>query len=293
VTRAGTLAVSLAVCSLVAGCGGDDDEQDSNRAAVYQAPTDGSREIPLSPAAAEAHRQLTARAQRGDELTEEAYAEYEEAVAAMAYLLDAYWSDAFRENGLDTYRSPADVYGYYPGEDTDVICGGEDAATPENAFYCGGTNEIGWDEPGLFLPYFFERGELAVGIVLAHEWGHLVQARADAGFGITYEQELNADCLAGAWLRGMDRADLLDGVAPGDAGDIDLALETIFGLGDAPGTPFEDPQAHGQPKERLAAVALGYADELDGCIDEYWPGFAKANGIAIPRGGAAAQGDAL
>ena len=295
-TRIWALCALLMVCSLIAaGCGDDDEDSGggSNRAAAYEAPADGTREIPISKAGAEGEDQLTAEALSGDELTEEDYAEYEEAVEAMVYHLDSYWEDAFAAAGEDGYEPPSDIYGYYPGEDTDVVCGGEDAASPENAFFCGETGEIAWDEPGLFLPYYFERGELAVGIVLAHEWGHLVQNRAEEEFPITYEQELQADCLAGSWLGGLEEEGLLDGVEPGGGGDIDLAAETIYSLGDAPDTPFEDPSAHGQPEERLDALGFGYENGIEGCLDGYGPGFAKAKGIKIPKAAAKAGGDSL
>ena len=180
------------------------------------------------------------------------------------------------------------MYGYYPEEDAEeVTCGGESAATPENAFYCGETDEIAWDEPGLFIPYYLEKGDLAVGIVLAHEWGHLVQSRLEYEFHNTYEQELNADCLAGAWLGAMDDEELLDGKAPGEGGDIDEALEAIFALGDPPETPFEDPQAHGQPEERVEALGTGYEGGVEACDESYASGFSQEEDVPEEAAGEA------
>jgi predicted metalloprotease len=244
----------------VAGCAGDDDTRarPGTRATV---------DLAAGPSADQGR--ITATAHEAFD-----YDEYEASVEELATLIDEYWEDAFQRDEGRSYGRPADVYGYYPGEDDDdVQCDGESWADPGNAFYCGDSDEIGWDEPGLFIPYYRDKGDLAIGIVLAHEWGHLIQNRYDEDFSLTYEKELNADCLAGTWLGAMDDEGYLDGKAPGDGGDIDEAADAIFSLGDDPDTSFEDPEAHGRPQERLDALETGYDGGRDACDTEYGPGW--------------------
>ena len=277
---AGRLAAILVVLCLLAspaGCGGAD----------APVPADHEREVAVAEGSPEDAGPLTAAAVEDFD-----YEEYESELADGAALIDEFWESTFQDIFGESYGPPSDVYGYYPDDDyQDVECGGEPAATPENAFYCGETDEIAWDEPGLFIPYYRENGDLAVGIVLAHEWGHLIQNRLELDFPITYEQELNADCLAGAWLGGMEDEGLLDGRAPGERGDIDEAIESIFSLGDSPDTPFEDPEAHGQPEERVDALGTGYEGGVEACDEEYAPGWAEDQDVDLPAGAAAATGD--
>src|SRR5262245_29240988 len=125
------------------------------------------------------------------------YDEYESGVEEIVVLLNEYWSEALPKNFDTAYSPPSDVIPYDPAEGSPK-CGGEPLG-PENAFYCDGSDIIAWDEPGLMIPYYAEVGDAAVGFVIGHEWGHLIQNRLEADFPLTVESELNADCLSGSF----------------------------------------------------------------------------------------------
>ncbi|WP_063049050.1 hypothetical protein [Nocardia arthritidis] len=133
-----------------------------------------------------------------------------------------------------------------------------------NAAYCGGDHTIGWDR-GVLLPKLVQKyGEMAVVMVLAHEYGHAIQGQAKLAGLLTppLVQEQQADCLAGVFLRH---------VAEGNSAH--FALNTTDGLNAVLGAtvavrdrdPNDPENVHGSAFERVTAVQIGYTDGADGC----------------------------
>ena len=126
------------------------------------------------------------------------------------------------------------------------------------------------------IPFYSEVGDAAIGFVLAHEWGHLVQENLGVDFPLTIESELNADCLAGDFAAALYDEGLLEGgtgLKPGT--DLAEAAEGIFRVGDDPATAWQDPDAHGTGDERLQAFATGFDGRAEACADELGPGFSN------------------
>ena len=250
------------------GCGEDDSGDDG-------APPPGETRQLEIPAVGPPTQALTDEPVEGDfqGISSEAY---DESVDEVLYLLDEYWAEALPDRFETEYTPPDEVIAYYP-EEGSPDCGGEPLG-PENAFYCPASNTIAWDEPGLFIPFYEEVGDAAIGFVLAHEWGHLIQNQVEGEeFDHTIEEELQADCLAGDFARAMFDEGLLEGgtgLEPGT--DLAEAAEGIFLVGDAPATPWQDPQAHGTGKQRLRAFEIGFDDRAEACAAELGPGFAEA-----------------
>ena len=126
------------------------------------------------------------------------------------------------------------------------------AAPARNAFYCPAGDFIAWDESGLLIPYYVQAGDFAAAFVLAHEFGHAMQARLPRKERLGVLAELQADCFAGAWARSVQDEGLLA------AGDLDEATLAVFSARDVPGTEFTDPRAHGSGFERTRAFTDGY-----------------------------------
>lgn len=85
-------------------------------------------------------------------------------------------------------------------------CSPDGGSTPyeevqQNAFYCGYGDFMAYDDEELLPQLVEELGKEAVGIVLAHEFGHAVQMRNNdlGGAYPTVLTEQQADCFAGAW----------------------------------------------------------------------------------------------
>jgi len=94
-------------------------------------------------------------------------------------------------------------------------------------------------------------GDMAFIIILAHEYGHAVQAQLGLLGGPTIQRELQADRLAGAFAKAAGDARLLE------PGDLDEATYTFFTGRDETGADQNDPQAHGTGTQRINAFHVG------------------------------------
>lgn len=131
------------------------------------------------------------------------------------------------------------------------------AAIKGNAFYCGGPNDdyIAWDAESLFPQVNNVFGSIAPAIVLSHEMGHAIQARAGVRAS-SIVMESQADCFAGAWSAFAARSDG-DPVQLDDAA-LDGAIAAIITLRDQPGTAAINPQAHGTGFDRVNSFQTGF-----------------------------------
>ena len=103
------------------------------------------------------------------------YDEYTATLEQVITLLQDYWSRALPELGV-AYSAPTRFVYYRPDQAAGPRCGSE-PAPPRNAFYCPPGDFIAWDETGLMIPYYVQAGDFAAAFVLAHEFGHAMQAR--------------------------------------------------------------------------------------------------------------------
>ncbi len=103
------------------------------------------------------------------------------------------------------------IYAAYPDR-TEPIPG---CGTPQtgygdvegNAFYCVEGDFIAYDDANLLPQLVDQLGQSAVAVVLAHEFGHAVQSRADEFRQPTILKEQQADCFAGAWAAHVSRGE--------------------------------------------------------------------------------------
>ncbi len=171
--------------------------------------------------------------------------------------INAYWASQFKSWKL-VYRPPANVVGYSTAFRSKA-CG---YIPTNNAGYCGSNNIIYYDV-NFLKRYYRTVGDFAPVLVLAHEWGHLVQLNLlRDGYDPTYSGyrvieynlylELQADCFAGAWTQHSKQIGWLE------AGDLDEATISLYGAGDEEAMPWFDPAAHGQPGQRVDAFIAGY-----------------------------------
>ncbi|WP_280218372.1 metallopeptidase [Nocardia neocaledoniensis] len=134
-----------------------------------------------------------------------------------------------------------------------------------NAAYCPLDHTIGWDRTVLLPLLVNKYKEIAVVMVLAHEYGHAIQSQADLLRGFLTDalvKEQQADCLAGVFLRH---------VAEGNSEH--FTLNTTDGLNGVLGATVavrdrdpNDPDAvHGSAFERVTAVQMGYTEGAGAC----------------------------
>lgn len=196
-------------------------------------------------------RTAPGRAIRTDTNTAFDYQEYNRTLEATIASLEEFWRQALPTTFNVAYRQTPRFTYYRPEEGGGPRCGSE-APPPKNAFYCPAGDFIAWDETGLMIPYYVSAGDFAAAFVIAHEFGHAMQARLPRTQQLGVLTELQADCFAGAWARFVQEQQLLE------AGDLDEATLALFTARDVPGTEFTDPRAHGSGFERTRAFADGY-----------------------------------
>jgi hypothetical protein len=165
-----------------------------------------------------------------------------------------FWTEEFDERDL-SYEVP-DVVAF--DEEIEVPC--EGAAVPGlGPFYCQLDQTIYADvSMAISESHLFGRGN--VFSMLGHEAGHDVQLQLglNAPERTKAERELEADCMAGAFLQAaVEAGDLTED----DAFD---AVERIAALGDAESSATED-QGRGTGTERANMVLTGYYSGVDGC----------------------------
>jgi len=195
---------------------------------------------------------------RTDTQTAFDYDDYSTTVSTAFGLLEEYWSQTLpAEFGVE-FTPPERLVYYRSGEGPGPECGDQEAP-PRNAFYCPVGDFIAWDESGLLIPYYVSAGDFAAAFVLAHEYGHAMQARLPQQEELGVLRELQADCFAGSWTAYLSQKGYLD------PGDLDEATMAVFTARDLPNTPFTDPRAHGTGFERTRAFADGYESGARAC----------------------------
>lgn len=181
--------------------------------------------------------------------------------------IETYWSQRFPELFHRDFEPVTELISWDPTErDGPTFCGESTEGLP-NAGYCSKDHTIGWDRE-LLLPEVIEKfGDIAAVFVLAHEYGHAVQTKADIApaptqsAGIVREQQ--ADCFAGGFLRHIAegksehfRLNTSDG--------LNNVLASAVAIGDTDPTNLSN--VHGSAFERVSAVQIGFTDGPAPCV---------------------------
>ena len=167
--------------------------------------------------------------------------------------LDMFWALSFEAAGR-RYVAPTVVdYSFGRSSSCGYLSGDLGPAA-----YCGSDYTVYYDPDWLgYVNNVF--GDFAWVTILAHEWGHHVQALQGIGDLSPKARELQADCLAGAYARDAETRGLLD------EGDVTEAVAISAGSGDPVWLPDDAQEAHGTSDERVSAFMRGYLDGFSGC----------------------------
>lgn len=219
--------------------------------------------VPLVPARPDSASSSSAAARRivvqggdpadpGVELVKEALAD-----------VDAFWRRNFAKVSPNEYRTVSGGFVAYGDGTTVPPCTDDPTAVAGNAFYCTESDAIAWDSVQLVPRLRQQFGDLGVGLVFAHEWGHAVQLRAGVTDRPTIFMEQQADCYAGAWVADARRRDDAFKVTPAA---LDRAMSGFLTLRDPVGlTDSSTPGAHGSAFDRIRAFQEGVADGVERC----------------------------
>jgi predicted metalloprotease len=202
----------------------------------------------------------------------------EMAAGALADLED-YWSEVFPEVFGQPFEPLAGGYFSVDPGNVDpaayprgIGCGSDPRSVENNAFYCQSTGTPNADSISYDRSFLAELGEgygaFLPALVMAHEFGHAVQARVGLP-PTSIATETQADCLAGTWTRWV-----ADGEAARSslrAPDLDDLLRGYFLLRDPVGTSTAQESAHGSYFDRVSAFQDGFDDGPEACRDDFGP----------------------
>ncbi|WP_184617747.1 neutral zinc metallopeptidase [Sphaerisporangium krabiense] len=177
-------------------------------------------------------------------------------ISTALYVVNRYWSSHWRQFFTGRYTRPTVFGGYARGYRRPPVCGGKRLGY-QNAFYCRPGDYIAWDL-GLMRDGYAS-GDAWVYLIIAHEWGHAVQARLNAGL-VSRAKELQADCLAGAVLYGA----AYDGTLRFESGDVEELSDALTELADE--TPWTDVGDHGNATQRVSSFTQGARYGVYGCL---------------------------
>lgn len=214
--------------------------------------------------------------------------------------LETYWSEQFP----DTFGGPFERLqgGYFSVDPGDVDpadypdgvgCGARPLEVENNAFYCqspdaANSDSITYDRA--FLAELAEQfGRFIPAMVMAHEFGHAVQARVGLP-ETSIATETQADCLAGAWTRWVAEGEAEHSTLR--APELDELLRGYFQLRDPVGTSSAAESAHGSYFDRASAFQEGFDDGPVACREQFGPGRVFTQGRFTSDEDFARQGNA-
>ena len=184
--------------------------------------------------------------------------------------IEEYWSSAFDDTFPGSFKPVSKLISWDADDYEGVFCG-QDTHGLVNAAFCPDDNTIGWDR-GMLLPTLRQaNGDMAITMVLAHEYGHSIQRQArfhQHGTPVLVAEQ-QADCFAGSYMRWV-----AEGRSPR------FTLSTGDGLNNllAGMVSFRDPllsvddvytgsgnDEHGSAFERISAFQAGFIDGPAAC----------------------------
>jgi hypothetical protein len=178
--------------------------------------------------------------------------EFQRDIASAQRIAEQYWSGK-----LKGFQPVKNLIPYE--REGEVDCGGQPLGL-NNAAYCSAGDFIAYDVNWSFAA-FRQIGDAFLFYLLGHEYAHAIQLRLGLRAQFTIEQELQADCMAGAYIGDSVRADRLS-LQDGDLDELARGLEAV---GDDPGQPWFAEGAHGTARQRTTEFNKGLEESLRPC----------------------------
>jgi hypothetical protein len=182
--------------------------------------------------------------------------EFREDVEGARSIAERYWKEQLAGQGV-RFQPVRRVIAYQA--EGEVDCGGQPLGL-NNAAYCSAGDFIAYDVNWAFAA-FRQIGDAFIFYLLGHEYAHAVQVRLGVQAQFTIQQELQADCMAGAYIGDSVRGRALT-LAAGDIAELRRGLAAVA---DDPGQPWFAEGSHGTVEQRTSAFADGYERSLQPC----------------------------
>jgi predicted metalloprotease len=183
--------------------------------------------------------------------------------------IESFWKQQFPlVYGGDFTPLAGGIFASYPDRTEPIPgCGSPQTAYAEvqgNAFYCVDGDFMAYDDAELLPQLVDQLGQSAVAVVLAHEFGHAVQFRANEFKQPTILKEQQADCFAGAWAAHVSRGE--SDVIKFSDNDVRGGLIAMIQVRDP--VEFEgtiDENSHGTGFDRVGAFQDGFLGGPERC----------------------------
>jgi uncharacterized protein len=183
-------------------------------------------------------------------------AEFERDIRDAVGTVEQYWGERFAASGK-RFVPVRQVFAYR--RDGEVTCGGQEIPR-NNAVYCSEGDFIAYDV-NWAAAAFVKIGDAFLYFLLGHEYAHAIQIRLGVQYRFTVQQELQADCMSGAYIGDSVRARRLTL----EEGDIEEFRTGLLAVGDDPSVPWFAPGAHGTAEQRASAFFSGAQNSLASC----------------------------
>lgn len=171
-------------------------------------------------------------------------------------IAERYWGRQFASMGK-TFQPVRRVTTYQ--RDGEISCGSH-RVPRNNAVYCPAGDFIAYDV-NWAIGAFRQVGDAFLFYLLGHEYAHGIQVRLGIQYKYTIDQELQADCLAGAMIGDSIRAKELTL----EDGDLAELRKGLLEVADNPGQPWFAEGSHGSAEQRTTAFFAGYRRSLESC----------------------------
>lgn len=182
--------------------------------------------------------------------------------------LEAFWATSYPNTFDGDFEPVKTLYSWDAGQLRGTFCQSRTFLLV-NAAYCYLDDTLGWDRRLLLPALRSAYGDMAITMVLAHEYGHAIARAA----GITKRRqtptlvaEQQADCLAGVYLRWVAQGDSPRfTLSTGDG--LNGVLAAMLALRDPLLNPGETvgSNEHGSAFERISAFQFGFSDGAGSC----------------------------
>ncbi|TDC41320.1 hypothetical protein E1166_12170 [Micromonospora sp. KC213] len=183
-------------------------------------------------------------------------AEFKEDIQGAVRIAERYWAAQFRASG----RPFTPIRRIIPYQrEGEVACAGQPVPR-NNAVYCSAADYIAYDV-NWSVAAFRQVGDAFVFYLLGHEYAHGIQVRMGTRYSFTIQQELQADCMAGAYLGDSVR----NGQLELQEGDLDEFRDGLLAVGDDPDQPWFAEGSHGTAEQRTDSFFRGYENSLRAC----------------------------
>ncbi|WP_422769444.1 neutral zinc metallopeptidase [Plantactinospora sp. WMMC1484] len=182
--------------------------------------------------------------------------EFRRDIDGAVQVAEEYWTQRFEASG-ERFQPIRRIVGYQ--REGEVACAGQ-GLPRNNAVYCSAGDFIAYDV-NWAVAAFRQVGDAFLYYLLGHEYAHGVQVRLGIRYDFTIQQELQADCMAGAYLGDSVRS----GALTIEEGDLDELAAGLRAVADDPDQPWFAEGAHGSAEQRTDAFFGGYERSLEAC----------------------------